>query len=223
MTEQLDKASQPVSLDYHPLRKWEWRTGELSTVQKREARACLWGLLRVRVCYVCRNSLDARLLHLAYDIHHLLPRGSPSSNFIPNLRLAHHGCNAREGVPTESVRVDRPHAPRPLERDGFSAIKNAEAEPEFRRFVFAWIKQNKEDPPTPDFLIDNGAALVGANPVTVERWLRKMLATLYGCLDGTQTNRAGQRVVVLRDAEDYETSVEELERKYPWDGMRFVR
>lgn len=74
--------------------RWEAKRWELTTGEKRQARAALWGLLGQKKCGFCGLALDPRLLHVAYDIHHELPAGTPGRNILPKLKLSHHSCNA---------------------------------------------------------------------------------------------------------------------------------
>ena len=210
--------------------RWEKKRSKLETDEKREARAARWGLGE-RQCFFCHYPLDPHILHSgAIDIHHLLRSGMMGRNFLENIRLAHHGENAKEGEPQLtappiqglSVSSRRPHPLRPDDRADYSAQKNFESEPLIRAWWFLHLRQHRdiEEAPTPKFLIHNGAALAGENPVTVRRYLDKALAELFGFLE-TTSNAKGEEVVIFAEFEDYDLTVEQLKAKYPWNGQRF--
>ena len=89
--------SQPEAQTYAPRFKWELKTGELNVQQRRQARAVLFGCFGQKKCHFTGRPIVPQLLHDAYDLHHLVKRGSPGCNFLINLRLALHGPNANAG------------------------------------------------------------------------------------------------------------------------------
>jgi hypothetical protein len=84
---------------YRLMRSWESKTGYLTTKQKREARAFLFGCFGQKKCYLTGKTILPQVLHDAYDIHHLVEIGQPGCNLLINLRLALHGPNANAGKP----------------------------------------------------------------------------------------------------------------------------
>ncbi len=169
-------------------------------------------------CYLCNERADAQGRTLLIVEH----RDNDPQNYNPaNLGLAHRSCNGQKNphgaLPLYSVSVKVNPAPKVRSSDGFAPNKNREAEPVFRRWVYAIIKANRDYPKTRDWLVNNGAAFVGANPVTVDRYLDKMFAELFGMLCEDPTDKG--EVVGFRDPSDYDLNVEELEAKYPWEGL----
>lgn len=174
-------------------------------------------------CYLCGKLTDAKGSKTLIIEH----KDNNSDNPDPaNLGLAHPSCNTKKNPPKQGVSpsgssqtVCVKKSPIPVVRsDGFAPNKNAVAEPAFRRWVFGIVLSNRLDPKTYDWLVENGSAWVGANPVTVERYLDKMLAEVFGCLAYNPSERWGQ-VVVMKFPEDYEKTVEELDQAYPWRGQ----
>ena len=62
---------------YKPYFDWELKTGELTTPQRRIVRAMRFGCYGEKKCYLTQRPIVPQLLHDAYDVHHLVKRGSP--------------------------------------------------------------------------------------------------------------------------------------------------
>ena len=195
---------------------------------------------RAEVCYLGRDfgraeTLAEKALERRYAIWTVDHLGGATEHWFDLERLTHWYCNnqadkqhrSKRHSSQPSVCVEEgaraPRPPVPTRRDGYSSIKNAEAEPVFRHWVFEYLLKHRMDPPVAETLIDNGAELVGASVATVERWLRRMTATIFGCLDGESENDAGQKVVQLKVLDDYRLTADQLAEKYPWAGSRFTR
>ena len=150
-----------------------------------------------------------------------------------NLRLMHKACNIRayrEQVRTalkfhstmspevvrEREKVSRP----PTTEDGYSSVKNFEVEPRFRMYCFTVVKalhdvgelKKRAD------IIADGAAFCGCSIQACYRYLSKLLAPTYGPLEPIR-NKDEKVCVQFKYQDDYSLSVEELARKYPYEGF----
>ena len=67
---------------YAPRFKWELKTGELNVQQRRQARAMLFGQFGQKKCFFTGRPIVPQLLHDAYDLHHLVKRGSPVKVYL---------------------------------------------------------------------------------------------------------------------------------------------
>jgi hypothetical protein len=172
---------------YQIKRRWELKTSELSTTQKREARAFLYGSFGQTKCYFTGRPIVPQLLHAgAYDIHHILPRGSPGSNLLPNLSLALHGPNANASKPP-GIQIsdrDKSHPTPPIDptvqlrevvdySSGSREMQaNAESEPVYRAWL--WERLLMENRVTKDTAIWAGAEKVGVSGQATRDYLKKL-------------------------------------------------
>jgi hypothetical protein len=102
MSEQHPHTASDVEREYQPRHLWELNRGKLSTDQKRIAREEIWEA-NMRDCSVCHLQIRKDELHLAVDIDHLVGKLLPGRNLLPMMRLAHHNCNARKGMPQTPI------------------------------------------------------------------------------------------------------------------------
>lgn len=167
---------------YVPRRKWEYKRSELSTRQRREARAFRFGAFRQKQCWICRIALDPRQLHLAYSIHHLMPLGVEGCNALPNIVLAHTGCNAKRGkaqkAPQKSDKDRIPLDPTTALRNlvdystGSREMQaNNEAEPVFIAKMWEFLLENRRI--TKARAIDGMAWLLGVSKQATRDYLDK--------------------------------------------------
>lgn len=175
--------------EYRLLRKWEAKTSPLTTEQKREARAFRVGRFRQTKCSVTGKPIVLSMLHDAYDLHHLLPQGSPGYNMLPNMRLALHGPNANAGKPPRPgiERKDKDRIPISetdllRQRVDYSSGSremqvNADAEPEFRGWVFDQLWYGERNDFTKREAIFGGAEKVGVSPQATRDYLAKMTSS----------------------------------------------
>lgn len=178
--------SQSRAEPYHILRRWELKRSDLTTTERREARAILFGSFRQTSCYFSHLLIPPRLLQTgAVDVHHLLPRGSPGCNLLPNLRLAFHGFNANEGKPGVRKRdKDRfPVDPTLQLRQvvdyslGSKEMQaNNEAEPEFRAWMWARMRRERRVPKKD--AISGGAEQIGVSKQATRDYLDKMTSSV---------------------------------------------
>jgi hypothetical protein len=95
-------------VEYRLHAKWEMKRSELSTRQKKQARAFLFGCFRQTKCFFTGKPILPQLLHSgAVDIHHVLELGVEGCNLLPNLKLAYHGPNANAGHPRRGIQQDK--------------------------------------------------------------------------------------------------------------------
>lgn len=133
---------------YRPLRDWELKVSDLSTTQKREARALLFGYFGQKKEHFTGKPVIPQHLHDIYDLHHLVERGTPGCNLLINLRLALHGPNANAGKARARARIQTDNKNKenvPVDETtllrqridystGSTQMQvNGEAEPEYRR------------------------------------------------------------------------------------------
>ncbi|MDG6949554.1 MAG: hypothetical protein JRM77_06900 [Nitrososphaerota archaeon] len=174
---------------YRPFRAWELKTSELTTTQRREARAFLVGSFGQKKCHLTGRPIVLQLLHDAYDIHHLLPRGSPGCNLLINLRLALHGPNANAGKPkdrkgirfpdknkipvsaTELLRqtVDYSQGSREMQANG-------EAEVPYRGWLWGKVVEGGSKGYAKQQAINSGAEKFGVSKQATRDYLDKMLS-----------------------------------------------
>jgi len=175
------------ALPYIPAHRWELKTSELSTLQKKEARALLYGPFREKTCFFCKEPLGDEVVDKnPCDIHHILPMGELGCNYLIYIHLAHHApCNASAGKakgiqmrekttwpssdPTFSLREKVSYMA------GSPEMKvNAVAETKFRSWLAekirekGWILKSEA--------ICGGAEACGVNPQTTRRYLDKLLS-----------------------------------------------
>jgi hypothetical protein len=179
-----------------------------------------------QTCEICKRQQDTHG-RTGLIIEHI--DNDQKNNDPANLRLAHQSCNVIKDPPhskerrlsqdvvQESVCVKVNPAPKVRSQDGFAANKNRMAEPLLRRWVYAILKANRDSSKSPQWLVREGSAYVGANPVTVDRYLDKMLSEIFGMLVVTSDDKTGE-AVVFKYLSDYDLTVDELELKYPWTG-----
>lgn len=144
---------------YHSYRDWEFKRSDLSSKQKREAKGYLWGVFREKNCFFCRVPFEARNLYNTCTIHHEIKIGLPFCNLLPNLHLAHFGCNSRAG-PAQAIQKQR-------ERNNMTEIANPTAQ---LREVVNYAEGSTE------MQVNN------LTEVPFAKWLRKKLA-LEGSMD----------------------------------------
>ncbi len=203
------------------------------------ARHAIVGLLSERDGYTCQwkecgklfTETDQRERKITID-H---TDGDEKNNDPRNLRLMHRSCNAKAwhqlaklaaglgvGREREGSKMSVRDAAMPNVNDGFAPNKNYEVEPIFRKFVFGVVKARRgEDYLRPRNLVADGAELVGANTTTCYKYLARLTAPMFGCLE-VESNAHGVRVLQFRELGDYDLSVEGLDEKYPWLGKRYA-
>lgn len=169
---------------YKPYFDWELKTGELTTPQRRIVRAMRFGCFGEKKCYLTQRPIVPQLLHDAYDVHHLVKRGSPGCNLLINLRLALHGPNANAGKPRHtsgiraSVRKSLPDTDPTVmlrkvvdySKGDASMQANGEAEPEF---IFGLYHAAMKGPIPKQEAINGLAYLIGVSPATTRKYLDK--------------------------------------------------
>lgn len=194
----------------------------------KSARELALGFLLQRdgsVCQGCKKGLDRGE---RIDVDHI--DGNPGNNDANNLRLMHHMCNVvayrqrvkealnlQSGVVQERERIPRP--PRP--EDGFAPNKNYIVEPIFRKWLFIVLlaatregrKLRKED------IVRDGSAYCGASMQSVYNYLARMTAPTFGPFWLTR-DATGEVTVQFKHADDIQLLVDELETKYPYEGVR---
>lgn len=170
-------------VEYRLRREWEMKRSELSTRQKREARAFLYGSFGQKNCWICQGALDPRQLHLAYTIHHLLELGQEGCNLLPKLTLAHLFCNSRRGKPKTIQKPDKDRIPVsatellresvPYDQGSSEMKANNEAEPLYR--VWLWEKVLEAGKAGYEFkeAINSGAEHTGVSPQATRDYLNK--------------------------------------------------
>ena len=175
------------SAGYRIIRSWELKVSELTTSQKKEARGLLWGLGE-KTCYICGKELDPDLDGNPCDIHHALRLGVEGCNFLPNLHLAHHACNAKEGRPKGIQTTERDKTPIgepvadptaklreqvPYQSGSVEMQVNARAEVRYRRWLWGKIRDG-EGFVTKFEAMHGGAEVCGVSPTTTRKYLGKL-------------------------------------------------
>ena len=171
---------------YAPRFKWELKTGELNVQQRRQARAMLFGQFGQKKCFFTDRPIVPQLLHDAYDLHHLVKRGSPGCNFLINLRLALHGPNANAGKQNalSGIRIrDKQRIPLsatetlrqtvPYDQGSAEMKANGEAEVPYR----AWLWERVIEAGSAGYpwsqAINSGAEHTGVSPQATRDYLNK--------------------------------------------------
>jgi hypothetical protein len=170
-------------------RYWEQKSGELTTGQKREARAFVFGCFGQKKEFFTGRPIDPKLLHMGiYDLHHLIAKGSPGCNLLPNLKLAYHGPNANAGKAKarSSIQIkdkDRipPDATTQLRQtvDYSAGSKemqvNGDAEPDYRAKMWSLLEYGRTTM-TKKRAIYGLAELIGVSPQATRDYLEKMVS-----------------------------------------------
>lgn len=166
---------------------WEHKRSALTTQQKREAKGYLVGTFKEKNCFLCHEPLMMRLLYSSYTIHHEIKIGLPFCNLLPNLHLAHFGCNSRAG-PAKSIQKQK-------ERNNMEETMNPTAQ--LREVVdysqgsaemqannhtevpfAAWLKKELLNKGYLEYKIalDKGAYFMGCGQQAIRRYLDKLIA-----------------------------------------------
>ena len=196
---------------YKPWFDWELKTGELTTPQRRIVRAMRFGCYGEKKCFVTQRPIVPQLLHDAYDVHHLVKRGSPGCNLLINLRLALHGPNANAGKPrhTSGIRasVKKSHSFAEIDptiilrqvvrfESGSAEMQaNAEGEPTFIRGLWTAIINAKAHAIPKQEAINGLAFLIGLSPATTRKYLDKQTSE-QGPF--TETGKGALKMITLK-------------------------
>lgn len=171
---------------YRVRRPWETKKTELSTREKREARAFLFGYFGQKKCFVSGKPIIPQLLHAGgVDIHHLLELGREGCNLLPNLRLAYHGPNASAGHPRKGIpRIDKDGIPPDpttqlrqvidYSRGPVEMQVNADAEPTYRGLMWEHLLFNNRI--TKNEAIFGMAERIGVSPQATRDYLGKTIS-----------------------------------------------
>ncbi len=128
-----DKAPQGHQREIKHL--WEMKVGDLTTGQKFMVREELFN----GRCFVCPVPIRREELHVAVDIDHLIAKGQPGRNYLTNMRLAHHACNARRGQPTKPIAPhvsERENSPRTQEWSSEEGARSDKMTYRYRQRLF---------------------------------------------------------------------------------------
>ncbi len=173
-----------VQKQYKPLRRWEHKVSDLSTTQKREARGFLLGYFGQTKCFLTGKPIVPLMLHDAYDLHHLIPRGSPGCNLMPNLRLTLHSANAAKGKPrvsrneTETKLLDATAQLREVvDYSTGSAEMQANNETEVPYRNWLWAKMRLQKRVLWHDAVYGGAEAVGCSPQASRDYASKMASS----------------------------------------------
>jgi hypothetical protein len=203
--EEYNSGNKKQSEEYSILRRWELKRSNLSTEQKKEARALLYGRFGQKKEHFSGESIEPRKLHFAYDLHHLLPRGSPGCNLLPNMRLAYHGLNAKAGAPKGIENRDKDRIP----PDATTSLRqivdysagskemqaNAEAEPTYRKLMWEKLEYGQTTMEKTRAIFGM-AELIGVSPQATRDYYGKMTSA-DGPLEEYKEN--GKRVRVRKE------------------------
>jgi hypothetical protein len=203
---------------YSPRFRWELNEGKLTSEQKHIAREEMWESNPGK-CYGCPIPIRREELHLAVDIHHLVDRGNPGRNFLPQMRLAHHNCNARIGRPAEPTashiqgkeREERRLADALIGEHGPPTLMiNREKEPEFVKWIFANVGREPNGLTYHDAVYE-GARKIDISPETAERYLLKQCAGPDSDIIIGKGNRRTRAVIFRKNkpTERFQTEVGE--------------
>ena len=176
-------------------------------------------------CMLCGREVDA----LSLEIDH--KDGNAANHFASNLQLVHHSCNSREwnrtslSVQQASDQCKRekgvlaPHVTR--EPTSPEVLLNREYEPMFRRYCFHKVRESKTSGTTltrGELRIDT-REYVGCSQQTSYSYFERLFAP-NGPFVEKPDYFINTTYVDFRDSKDVNLTVEELEAKYPKDGMR---
>lgn len=199
---------------YRPMRNWELKTSDLTPIQRKEARAFLVGRFGQKKDFFTAKPIALTLLHEAYDLHHLVERGSPGCNLLINLRLATHSSNANAGKPkkTKAIQIrdkDKipPDATTSLRQvidysKGSAEMQvNGDAEPAYRNKMWELLEYGQTTMEKKR-AIYGLAELIGVSPQATRDYYEKMVSP-----DGP-----------LEEYKEKDTHVKRVRVKKTWGG-----
>lgn len=177
-------------------------------------------------CMICGQAVDAEK---DLEIDHV--DGNAANHLRSNLQLVHHGCNSKKW---NDAFWKHQATYQPQERKQMQAaqladaptvvVLNREYEPIFRRYFFARILQEHKSNSRigRKGLREDAREMIGCSIAAAYGYDTRLFAPTVGPLVEFVDVETGKAHVYFRDPNDYNLTVEELERKYPKEGQRLA-